>query len=64
MIKFKGKTPVKAGDWVELTIDGEAWERAKVVDALAKQFTCKVPYQKVIRYYFYEDKGLTWRPSQ
>lgn len=64
-MKYKGKTPVKKGDWVELWCldeDGQyrAYEKAKVVDALAKQFTCKVPYDKHIRFYFYEDEGVTW----
>lgn len=63
-MKYKGKTPVKTGDWVDLLIDEEMWEKAKVVDALATQFTCKIPYQKLVRFYFYEDKGLTWRPHQ
>jgi hypothetical protein len=60
--KYKGKTPVKTGDWVVLTIgeDDEQVE-AKVVDALASQFTAKVPYDKVVRFCSYKDKGLTWR---
>lgn len=53
-------TPVKAGDKVVITIGGDEWE-AKVIDALASQFTCRILYQKQVRFYFYADKGLTWR---
>ena len=59
--KYKGKTPVKHGDKVLLTMGEEEWQ-AIVIDALATQFTCKIPYQKQVRYYLYQDKGLTWKP--
>ena len=61
---YKGNTPVKAGDMVELIIDDEVWAEAKVIDALAVQFTCRIQRQPLARFYFYEDKGVTWRKVQ
>lgn len=63
-MKYKGKVPLKKGDKVDLIIDDEVWGTAKVIDTLASQFTCKVPYQKLVRFYFYVDKGYTWRHHQ
>ena len=60
-MKYKGNTPVKPRDQVELiTVDGEVYETIRVVDALATQFT--VQKKGRTRFFFYEDKGLTWRP--
>ncbi len=57
--KYKDNTPVKNGDLIELTCDGEVWHTGKVKDALASQFTVVV--NKKLRFFFYADKGLTWR---
>jgi len=57
--KYKGKTPVKTGDSVELMVDDAVYATAKVRDVLAVQFTVSV--KKRIRYFFYEDKGITWK---
>lgn len=62
LYKYRGKTPVSKGDKVDLIIDDEVWGTAKVLDALAMQFTCKIPYQKQVRFYLYSDKGFTWKP--
>jgi len=58
--KYKGKAPVKTGDKVMLIAGDERWAEAKVIDALAKQFTCRPLYSKHVRYYFYEDERVTW----
>jgi hypothetical protein len=50
-----------AGQTVELLIDGKAWHKGKVRDALASQFTIVV--NKVPRFFFYADKGITWRTN-
>jgi len=60
-MKYKGATPVKPKDRVLLTMGEEEFE-AVVIDALASQFTCKIPYTKQVRFYLYADKGLTWKP--
>ena len=59
-MKYKGNTPVKAGDKVHLT----AYEKdGKVVDVLASQFTVRIG--KKVRFFYYADKGDTWtRTSQ
>lgn len=64
--KYKGPTPVKSRDRIKLLAldangETEVYEEAIVIDCLAKQFTCKIPYRKQVRYYFYEDQGITWR---
>jgi hypothetical protein len=60
MMKYKGKTPVKRGDKVELLDnEGTPYLKARVLDALATQFTITTKGQ--VRFFFYEDKGLTWR---
>ena len=64
MYKYKGRTPVKTGDWVTILLANDTEEEAKVIDTLAMQFTAKVPYSKTVRYCFYTDKGLTWKPRQ
>jgi len=61
-MRYKGTTPVKAGDYVRLTIDDEVWLEAKVLDALASQFTVRV--NGGVRFFFYEDKGNTWKPAK
>ena len=43
-MKYKGKTPVKPGDKVMLIAGEERWAEAKVIDALASQFTCRPLY--------------------
>lgn len=55
-------TKVNKNDKIELLIDGEPWAVAKVIDPLSTQFTCRVLRQKQVRFYFYLDKGFTWRP--
>ncbi len=52
---------VTKGEKVELVMDDETWAEAKVIDPLATQFTCKIKGQKAIRFFFYADKGITWR---
>lgn len=60
--RYRGNTPVKKGDKVVLiNEDAEDSATAKVVDTLATQFICLVPYQKLVRFCFYADKGITWR---
>ena len=62
---WKGKTPVKKGAKVDLLIDGKIWATAKVVDTLGSQFTCHVVgHPKMIRFFFYADKGVTWQPVE
>ena len=58
--RYKGKTPVKPRDQVYLMVDGDVYETARVADTLATQFT--VTKRGRVRYFFYEDKGLTWKP--
>lgn len=59
--KYKGSTPIKARQWVELTTDGEPWAKVCVIDTLASQFTVKV--NGTVRFFFYVDEGLTWRKA-
>lgn len=62
--KYKGRTPVKTGDWVTILLDGDNEEQAKVIDTLAAQFTAKVPYSKTVRYCFYSAEGVDWRKGR
>lgn len=56
--KYKGRTPVNTGDSVTiLDEDGEGY-KARVIDALAVQFT--VTRNKQVSYLFYSDEGVTW----
>ena len=61
--RYKGRTPVKQGSVVDL-LDDEAmpYETIKVKDALSTQFT--VTKRGRTRYFFYLDKGITWRHHQ
>ena len=60
--KYKGYTPVKDGDKVQVRFgDDDEWRDAKVKLALASQFTAKCPPYEV-GFFFYADKGVTWRP--
>lgn len=59
-MRYKGKTPVKPRDQVHLMVDGHIYETVRVCDTLATQFT--VQKKGRTRFFFYEDKGLTWRP--
>ena len=64
-MKYKGKTPVKPRDQVQLLATSDAgqqytYEVARVTDVLATQFT--VQKKGRTRFFFYEDKGLTWKP--
>lgn len=54
-------TRVKRGDAVLITIGDDEYE-ARVIDPLASQFTCRILRQKQVRFYFYADKGVTWKP--
>lgn len=56
-------TKVKSGDKVVLLIGDDEYE-ARVIDALSTQFTCRILRQKQVRFYFYSDKGITWKPHQ
>ena len=60
---YKGNTPVKHRDKVELCLDGTNWMQGVVGEALASQFT--VVYgkgrSKHMTYLFYSDKGVTWK---
>jgi hypothetical protein len=59
--RYTGRTPVKTGDSVNvLDEDGDVLYKARVIDALATQFT--VTRNSVVTYLFYHDKGLTWKP--
>lgn len=61
--RYKGNTPVKAGDMVDLIANGgEVYHTTKVNDALATQFIVSV--NKRARFFFYEDRGVTWQKSQ
>ena len=60
--RYTGRTPVNTGDSVFiLDDDGAVLYKARVVDALAMQFT--VTKNKAVTYLFYHDKGLTWKPA-
>lgn len=61
MIRYTDNTPVKQGAKVELIINNVVWHTGKVLDALATQFTIQV--NKKMHFFFYVDKGLTWRPK-
>ena len=52
---------VKVGDKVVLLIGDDEYE-ARVIDALSTQFTCRILRTKQVRFYFYADKGITWKP--
>jgi len=58
-LKYKGNTPVKTGDKVDLMVDSKIYATVKVVDTLATQFTIKVKGK--VRFFFYEDRGVTWQ---
>lgn len=58
MAKYKGSTPVKTGDKVDIEWEG-TWYRAKVKDTLASQFT--VELMETTQFRLYADKDLTWR---
>lgn len=61
--RYNGRTPVKRGQKVDLIdVDMEVYETIKVHDVLATQFT--VLKKQRTRYFFYQDKGITWRPHQ
>ena len=60
-MKYKGYTPLKKGQEVELLSLDEVYAQAKVFDALATQFTIKVKGK--VRFFFYEDKGITWQKT-
>lgn len=60
-MKYTGKTPVKAGDRVLISVGDDDWVDGKVIDALASQFTARQLYRKVTGFYFYHDKGVTWK---
>lgn len=62
-MKYRGSTKCRSGDIVRLlTLDANGntipYDEGKVVDALAKQFTCRVGGR--LHFYFYEDEGVTW----
>ena len=61
--RYKGRVPIKKGCRVDL-LDDEAvpYETIKVADTLATQFT--VTKKGRTRFFFYLDKGITWRPHQ
>ena len=58
--KYTGPAPVKPQQQVYLMVDGEVYETARVSDTLGSQFT--VMKKGRTRYFFYADKGLTWKP--
>ena len=58
--RYKGSKPVKPRDQVYLIVDGEPYETVRVADTLATQFT--VTKKGRTRFFFYEDRGLTWKP--
>ena len=59
---YKGPTPVRAEDKVELLgIDG-VYNTAIVVSALSTQFVCVTESNTL--YFFYSDKGITWRKAE
>lgn len=60
-MKYTGKTPVKAGDKVLIQVGDDDWVDGKVIDPLASQFTARQLYRKVTGFYFYHDKGVTWK---
>ena len=62
-MKYMGKTPVNTGDTVELVCLDETWARAKVTQVLATMFLCRIG-RGTERFFFYADKGLTWRHPQ
>lgn len=60
--KYTGNAPVVPGRYVELHGYPDEWTRAKVVDALAAQFTVKV--HKRTEFFMYADEGLSWRRTK
>lgn len=61
-MKYKGYTKIKQGDKVDLISYDEVYHSGKVFDALASQFTIKVKGKT--RFFFYEDKGVTWQTTK
>ena len=59
---YKGKAPVKKGDKVELLILDEVWTVGTVNTVCATQFTCTA--NKNTLFFFYADKGVTWRTHE
>jgi hypothetical protein len=60
---MKNKTPVVRGQTVELLILDESWAKATVTQALSTQFLCRIG-RGTERFFFYADKGVTWRPIE
>ena len=56
-------SPVKAGDTVYLLM-GEDEHEALVMEPLSSQFASRSKRKKQVRFYFYADKGVTWRPAK
>lgn len=60
--EWQGPTPIDPGDKIELIIDGEVWHTTAVEIVCATQFTVLV--NDKVRWFFYEDKGDTWRKKK
>ena len=52
---------VKSRDKIEVSEDGNVWHPAVVLDPLSSQFTAVAKGTKKLGFYFYLDKGVTWR---
>jgi len=49
---------------VEILADDDTWRLATVVDLLDIQFTAEEWASEKIGFYYYTDKGTTWRQLQ
>ena len=65
VVQFIGQTHTnhRKPDVANMSIEifDETWQPAKVIDPLSTQFTAE--YGARTEYYFYADKGLTWRET-
>lgn len=59
MYGYKGKTPVLKGDKVSVEIGRDQWVDAVVATPCAIQFTVRA--NKNVLFFFYSDRGVTWK---
>ena len=56
---YKGPTPVKVKDKVDLIVLDKVYNTATVVEPMSTQFMCTTKENTL--FFFYADQGLTWR---
>ncbi len=59
---YKGSAPVRTEDKVELLSLGEVYDTAIVHTVMATQFMCTTKENTL--FFFYSDKGDTWRIAE